>query len=227
MSLFYQDDFVTLYHGDSLTDHREWLAADVLVTDPPYGSETKNGYGRRDSSIRRAMLEDGYDGRTIANDSTTEARDSVLSDWGDKPVIAFGTPRLPDPPGWWDHRLVWDKREPGLNGGPWRYTHESIFVRGEGWKRTSASSFSILSYPSGNGSPEKKDHVHAKPVALMMRLIEAAPDGLIADPFSGSGSTLVAAKNLNRQIIGVELEERYCEIIAKRLAQDVFDFGAA
>jgi site-specific DNA-methyltransferase (adenine-specific) len=226
VSIYYQDDYVQLFHGDCLTEHREWLDADVLVTDPPYGSETKNGYGRRDSSIRRAMLEDGYDGRTIANDSTTETRDAVLEAWGDRPVVAFGTPRLPDPPGDWDHRLVWDKREPGLNGGPWRYTHESIFVRGEGWKRTSASSFSILSYPSGNGSPEKRDHVHAKPVALMMRLIESAPDGVITDPFSGSGSTLVAAKNLGRRVIGVELEERYCEIIAKRCAQESFDFGA-
>lgn len=225
MSIYYQDNYVTLYYGDCLTEHREWLDADVLVTDPPYGSETKNGYGRRQAAIRSGRAVEGFDGQVIANDSTTETRDAVLEAWGAGPVVAFGTPRLPDPPGDWDHRLVWDKREPGLNGGPWRYTHESIFVRGEGWKRTSASSFSILSYPSGNGSPEKKDHVHAKPAALMMRLIEAAPDGVITDPFSGSGSTLVAAKNLNRKVIGVELEERYCEIIAKRLSQEVFDFG--
>jgi len=223
MSLYYQDDFVTLYHGDCLTEHREWLNADVLVTDPPYGSETKNGYGRRQVAIRSGRAVEGFDGQVIANDSTTEVRDTGLALWGLRPVITFGTPRLPDPPGDWDHRLVWDKREPGLNGGPWRYTHESIFVRGEGFKRTSASSFSILSYPSGNGSPEKKDHVHAKPVALMMRLIESTPDGVIADPFAGSGSTLVAAKNLNRKIIGMELEERYCEIIAKRCSQDLLE----
>jgi len=223
MSLYYQDDYVTLFHGDCLTEHPEWLSASVLVMDPPYGSETKDGYGRRDSLIRRGMDKDGFDGRTIANDSTTEARDAVLEAWGDRPVITFGTPRLPDPPGGWDHRLVWDKREPGLNGGPWRYTHESIFVRGEGFKRTSASSFSILSYPSGNTTAEKRDHVHAKPVALMMRLIESTPGGLLADPFSGSGATLVAAKNLGRNIIGVELEERYCEIIAKRCAQELLD----
>lgn len=226
MSIYYQDDYVTLYHDDCL-ENQNWKFADVLVTDPPYGSETKNGYGRRQAAIRSGRAVEGFDGQIIANDSTTEARDAVLHVWSDRPVIVFGTPRLPDPPGNWDHRLVWDKREPGLNGGPWRYTHESIFVRGEGFKRTSASAFSILSYPSGNGSPEKRDHVHAKPVALMMRLIEAAPDGVITDPFAGSGSTLVAAKNLNRKVIGVELEERYCEIIAKRLAQDVFDFGGA
>ena len=219
MSLYYQDDHVTLYHGDCLTEHREWLDADVLVTDPPYGSENGVGYGRS-----------GGNGRVgnafIANDATTEARDAALAAFGDRPTIAFGTPRMPDPPGHWDHRLVWDKREPGLNGGPWRYTHESIFVRGAGWVRVSASSFSILSFPSGNGTWEKKQHVHAKPVRLMETLIEAAPPGVIADPFSGSGSTLAAAKNLGRKAIGVELEERYCEVIAKRLDQGVLDFGA-
>lgn len=206
---YYQDEHVTLYHGNCLTEHREWLNADVLVTDPPYGSETfAVGYGRT--------------WKTIANDATTEARDAALAAWPG-PVICFGTPRMPDPPGAWEHRLVWDKREPGLNGGPWRYTHESIFVRGEGWVRVSASSFSILSFPSGNGSWEKSQHVHSKPVRLMETLIEAAPPGVIADPFAGSGSTLIAARNLGRQAIGVELEERYCELIAKRLSQGAFD----
>lgn len=228
MSLYYSDDFITLYHGDCLTDHREWLAADVLVTDPPYGSQMiakstsahKGGYGRR--QVHGGATQDGA---IIANDTTTETRDAALAAFVG-PTLTFGTPRLPDPPGWWDNRLVWDKREPGLNGGPWRYTHESIFVRGEGWKRTSASSFSILSFPSGNGTWEKKQHIHAKPVKLMEALIAAAPEGVIADPFAGSGSTLLAAKNLGRKVIGVELDEKHCETIAKRCAQEVLDFGA-
>jgi len=217
MSLYYQDEYVTLYHGDCL-QITDWLDADVLVTDPPYGTQftmdnPKGGYGRR----QNAGL--GPEGFVIQNDGTTETRDAALALWGEKAALVFGSPRQADPPMRIADRLVWDKKRPGMNGGPWRYRHESIYVT-DGFLRTDNAAVSIIS-----AFPEQSDHIHGKPLSLMVRLVAAAPDGLIADPFAGSGTTLVAAKQLGRKSVGVELEEKYCEVIAKRLDQGVLDFG--
>ena len=58
-----------------------------------------------------------------------------------------------------------------------------------------------------------------------MEQLIAKTQGVIADPFAGSGATLIAARNLGRKVIGVEIEEKYCELIATGLSQDAFDFG--
>lgn len=219
MKPYYEQDGITIYHGDC-REVLSWLSGDVLVTDPPYGTQfsganPKGGYGRRQNAGA------GPEGFTIANDATTATRDAVLALWGAKPACVFGSPRMPDPPIAVADRLVWDKKRPGMNGGPWRYRHESIYVTA-GFVRVNDAAVSII-----EAWPDQSEHIHAKPQALMLRLVGAAPPGIIADPFAGSGSTLVAAKELGRLAIGVEIEERYCEIAAKRLSQQVLDLGAA
>lgn len=211
MKPYYSDEFVTPYHGDCLQIDA-WLEADVLVTDPPYGSESSSGYGR--SALGK---------RTILNDKDTNARDAALALWGDRPAVVFGHPTIAEPPGCWHFRLVWDKKSPGLGAGAWRWQHELIYLRGA-WTKA-APDFSVLSIGRGPQSEARFRHPHAKPAGIMQRLLDGSPAGTIADPFAGSGSTLVAAKQLGRKAIGVELEERYCEIAARRLAQDVLDFG--
>lgn len=223
MSLYYQDDFVTLYHGDCLTEHREWLDADVLVTDPPYGVAYVSN---------RAI---GKRGPSIAGDDTTKARDAVLSAWGDNPALAFGRWDVPRPEGT-KSRLVWDKNLMGTGdlSSPWGSSDEEIYVLG-GWPPvkpggrareggTPARHHSVIRVQAlAPGAANRPDHPTPKPVPLMEYLISKCPPGVVADPFSGSGATLVAAKNQNRRAVGVELEERYCEIIAKRLSQDLLE----
>jgi DNA modification methylase len=219
---YYQDANVTLYHGDCL-EIDAWLEADVLVTDPPYGTapgtpgQGNDGYGRRQNHDPKGRF-----GQRIANDTDVSTRDTALGLWGDRPALVFASPRLPEPPGVWADRLVWDKKRLGMNGGPWRYRHESIYVT-DGFERRNNESGSILTaFPD-----EQALHIHAKPLSLMTALVECAPAGVIADPFAGSGSTLVAAHRLGRTAVGVELDERYCELVASRLAQGCLDFGSA
>lgn len=225
MSLYYQDDFVTLYHGDCLTEHREWLTADVLVTDPPYGRAWKQG----DTGKLRGWASDNHSG--IANDSSTDARDQALSVWGyGKPSLAFGDLMLSPPTGT-KHTLVYDKGPGGgFTGavGGYRRNVEAIYLIGGGWGSGLGGRSAIVTTgkSAGGNLARTTGHPHTKPSDVMETIIRNCPPGVIADPFAGSGSTLVAAKNLGRKSIGVELEERYCEIIAKRLSQEVFDFGA-
>lgn len=71
------------------------------------------------------------------------------------------------------------------------------------------------------GQDKLNEHPSQKPIQLMRALLKRCPDGVALDPFMGSGTTLRAAKDLGRKAIGIEIEERYCEIAAKRMAQTV------
>jgi site-specific DNA-methyltransferase (adenine-specific) len=207
---YYADESVTLYHGDAL-QISEWLSSDVLVTDPPYGYGYASG---RDGA---------HKGRTIAGDESVEARDTVLATWGRKPALVFGTWKCPVPDGT-RTVLAWDK---GLAAGmgdlslSWKPNWEMIYVLGHGFcgnRDSGVITGSVVSWASRG-----RDHPNQKPVGLLAKLLHKCPPGTVADPFAGSGSTLVAAKMLGRRAVGVEIDERYCETAAKRLAQDAFD----
>lgn len=225
MSLYYQDDYVTLYHGNCITEHTEWTGADVLVTDPPYGVAFVSGQ-------RKGAANFGL----IAGDASSALRDAAVAAWGDsRPAIVFGSWRVPPPVGE-RQRLIWAKDgTPGMGDlrMPWGTSHEDIHVLGDGWsrevagvKRTGSVIRSSGVRGGAAGEENRWGHPTPKPVPLMERLIAACPPGVIAEPFAGSGATIVAARGLGRRVIAVELEERHCETIAKRLDQGVLDFGA-
>lgn len=218
MSAYYEDEHVTLYHG-SCMEHLEWLAADALVTDPPYGiawSQREYGTDKQAKNI-------------IANDGDTTVRDAALAAWGKRPYIAFGSWKVARPEGI-KTRLIWHKT--GSNPGPlnaaFMSNDEEIYISGEGFRKSSPPLRSVITtHESRSTEVQKIGHPTPKPISLMEILIDRCPPGTIADPFAGSGSTLLAARHLGRKSIGVELEEKYCELIAKRLSQGAFDFGDA
>jgi site-specific DNA-methyltransferase (adenine-specific) len=215
MQPYFSDDAVTLYLGDcrEITD---WLTADVLVSDPPYGMAYVSNRSKHGPTT------------AISGDADPLLRNEVLAIWGDRPALVFGTWRIPQPSGI-RHLLVWDKGDnPGTGdlAMPWGNSAEEIYVLGRGWvgkRGPNVLRFNTLA-PQASYRP---DHPTPKPVALMETLIAKCPSGVIADPFAGSGATLVAARNQGRRSIGVELDERYCEFIAKRLSQGVLPLESA
>ncbi len=217
MEPYYQDDWVTLYHGDCLELAEVWTCADVLVTDPPYGIRW-SGIANYVRGSREDRATRGNES-PIAGDENVDVRDAALAWWGDKPAIVFGSWRMPRPQGT-RHRLIWWKRgqAPGPTRNAFVTQDEEIYILGSGWPSAASPMRSVIdTSESRSREVVAIGHPTPKPVGLMERLLERCPPGSVADPFSGSGATLLAARNLGRRAVGVELEEKYCELTAKRL----------
>ena len=227
MKPYYEDESVRLFHGDCL-EVTDWLEADVLVTDPPYGIGWSTNASWKNAQGGGGHRSTGQ-ATSIANDKDTASRDAALQSWGDKPAAVFGDILNHRPEGA-VHVLISAKPiDAGIRGARAgrRKDVEGIYLLGP-WPVGVGGESSILRtgglVAGPTGVSFRAGHPHAKPLDVMGEVVGLLP-GVIADPFAGSGSTLVAARNLGRKAIGVELEERYCELIAKRLSQGVLDFG--
>ena len=239
MKPYYSDDHVTLFHGDCLELADLWTCADVLCTDPPYGiAWTRNGISRVSHADRKAgrysrHARSSESDAGIRNDATTEARDRALELWGEKPAFVFGSLLMPPPIGTKQTAIFVKALDSGnlTSIGGIRRNVEAIYLLGRHRVGGGGRSAIFATGARAAGSPagyvaRNGGHPHTKPQDVMQELLMLT-EGTIADPFAGSGSTLVAAKALGRRAIGVELEERYAEIAARRLSQDVLDFTEA
>jgi DNA modification methylase len=215
MNLYYQHAGITIYQGDCRELEPRALEFTCVLTDPPYGLNAK---------INRRRT-------TIPGDSDTLLRDWAVKTFATVPMIMFGSPRVDRPRGA-RMVLIWDKSELAGLGEmrlPWKLTHEEIYIFGERFDASFGRSGSVLRVPlrmpwTHHHQSVSGEHPTEKPVELMRRLARCLPAGTVLDPFSGSGSTLIAAKALGRTAIGIELEEKYCELAARRLSQEVLPF---
>lgn len=207
MKPYYEDEAVTIYHADCRELLPE-LKADLVLTDPPYGIGLEE-HGRS-----------GYDWSIIGDDSQ-EVGQAVLTACESQgiPVIVFASPMRPWA-GQWRQYLVWDKGGAVGGGGDpstcWKSTWELIQIARTG-KLAGSRDAAVLKF--GVGPVKYHHHPAQKPVTLLRYLIGKIDAGTILDPFMGTGSTLRAAKDLGRKAIGIEIEERYCEVAATRMAQ--------
>lgn len=212
MKPYYEENGITIYHGDC-REILNSLDANILITDPPFGIDYKSG---------QAVFLDA----SIRGDKDTSCRDFVVEWWGsEKPALIFGSYRAVAPK-YERTRLIWDTGGAlgmGALDLPWKPSWQQIHVSGKGFigKRTSGVIYcSPVQAMASNG----RVHPNEKPLKLIKELMQKCPDGIVIDPFMGSGTTLRAAKDLGRKAIGIEIEEKYCEIAAKRLRQEVFQF---
>ncbi len=228
---YYQHGGITIYHGDC----REILpnlvrCVDLVLTDPPffmpathYQSRVRYQRAWSDTSILAAFWGVVLD---AALPTLKQTGHFIAFCNGDSYPVFY-----PEMYRRFDYLkcLVWDKGHVGL-GRVWRNQHE-LAIAGR-WDTSEfnedgklrADVFGFKATPSAN-----REHPVEKPVQMLRWLIEptAPMGGCVLDPFAGSGSTLVAAKSLGLRAIGIEGEEHYCEIAAKRLEQEVLPLEAS
>lgn len=225
MPPYYEQDGIAIYHGDCLDVLPTLPACDLVVTDPPYSfglastaQETKaGGWGdlMNSATFYTVWLREC---RRLTENRQGAAW--VFNSWRSFPILARAAYEAAWPI---TSLLVWDKEWIGP-GGPQGlrpsyelaalFSHQNFQIPDRGvpdiW-RCKASSF-------------KPWHPAEKPIQLLQRILLTSGGGLVLDPFMGSGSTLVAAKALGCRAMGIEVEEKYCEVAATRLAQGVIPF---
>ncbi len=218
MTPYYEQDGIVIYHGDcrEVLDYIE--RPDLVLTDPPY---IVSRFGRHGAGDAMAGTDDGYwllpsfvqTYRAMQKDAFCVSFYSWRN--ADDMLYAWRAARF-DPVS----HIVWVKSQMGL-GVYTRAKHESAYLLVKGSPKP------VKVIPDVIEWRRERDKVHPaqKPVDALIPIIDAFPSSLVLDPFMGAGSSLVAAKQRGRRAIGIEIEERYCEIAAKRLQQAVLPLG--
>jgi DNA modification methylase len=208
---YFCDSAVTIYHGDCRKIVPFLPRFDLLLTDPPYGIGASSGVGKF--------------GRLKWTAGDSKWDESVPPPWlldmllesASKHII-WGGNYYTLPPS--RQYLVWDK-----GAG---FKDRDFAECEQAWCSMDGNAKVYARDPLACGDYRGKEHPTAKPVALMTWCLELVPDAkTVLDPFGGSGSTARACKDLGRNCVLIEREERYCEVAARRMGQEVLALGAA
>lgn len=211
MKPYYSERDITIYHGDCREILPDLSKVDLVLTDPPYGITYNptggNGVAQRGNLERVKGDEQPFDPSPFL-----DYPKAIL--WGGNHYAD----KLPASAAW----LVWYKRNgiPSIDFADCEIAWSNL--------QTPARVFNHLWHGMLRDSErgELRYHPTQKPLVLMRWCLSFAPDAeTILDPFMGSGTTLRAAKDLGRKAIGIEIEEKYCEIAANRLRQEVLEFS--
>lgn len=211
---YYEHAGITIYHGDCLETLPQLGPVDCVVTDPPYGIRHRANV----KTARGTSKALGQYPPTIPGDNKPFDPAPWLA-IGDRHIFWGANhyaPLLPPSGGW----LVWDKKVRPEFYGKTSFSDCELAWTDIGNRALIAPLLWNGIFREGGGIGTARLHPTQKPLRLMRWCLEKT-EGLVLDPFMGSGTTLRAAKDLGRKAIGIEIEERYCEIAAKRLAQEV------
>lgn len=236
---FYQEDGVTIYNGDSplIMGHLRDESIDMIWTDLPYG------HANNDNDLQSLRKnKGGIHSRKIANDTPAAFRcvfnaalvqavrvlkkDSCCcccccGGGGPNPTFAFVADRMDSFGMQFYHTVIWDKMNIGL-GWKYRRQYEMLMIaHRSGGKIAWNPDAKAVSNIYKKSLPKKKHHPNEKPVEMPAYFIglHTRPGDLVLDPFMGSGTTLLAARALGRRVIGIELDQSYCETAVERLRQ--------
>jgi DNA modification methylase len=216
---YYDDGTCVIYHGDARDVLPSLSPVELVLTDPPYNVVNRADEGLRSldrGSADSANIDVGWLVGAVARLTTG----SVYVWCGSEQLSPLRAGLVTA--GMSTRTCVWHKSNPSpMNGERMWLSALELCVFG---RRPKAAFEPHCEAPIWFGPTEPRDdHPTAKPEWLFKRLVLASSvkGGTVLDPFMGSGTTLRAAKDLGRKAIGIELEERYCEIAARRLGQEV------
>ena len=251
MKPYYQDTYVTIYHGDCRNILSQLEPVGLILTSPPYNMRLRirNGeYTEREwaehFSKKYSDFHDAYPIEEYYQIHKTVIEQCLKL----SPLLFYNIQIVTGSKEAWFRLIgefsrylkdiiVWDKGEgqPAMHPAVINRSYELILIFEA--NATAGRAFSQYCFNRGEmpdiwrlgrgGKGNTDGHSATFPSSLVSRIIIGwgRINDIILDPFMGSGTTLRVAKDLGRQTIGIEIEEKYCEIAAKRMAQEVFDFN--